>query len=118
MAWMPLPVTLAIAYLALNLAVMIWLERERSGGRSPTLGVSAFALGLRFGPPVAGVLYLITIAGDWLFFGFVLAFFAASFWLMDGLLAFTGPGGAREPMRSGWDDRAGHAGQGPDGDEA
>jgi hypothetical protein len=115
---MPLPFTLAFAYLALNLAVMIWLERERSHGRSAGSAMSAFALSLRFGPPLAGVLYLVTIAGDWLFFGFVLAFFAASFWLMDGLLAFTGPGSAREPMRSGWDERAGHAGRGADGDEA
>jgi hypothetical protein len=103
---MPLPVTLAIAYLALNLAVMIWLERERSGGRPPTFAVTAFALALRFGPPIVGVLYLITIAGDWLFFGFVLVFFAASFWLMNGLLAFTIPSsGHNEPMRNGWDDR-------------
>jgi hypothetical protein len=116
---MPLPVTLAVAYLALNLAVMIWLERERSHGRPPTVAVTAFALALRLGPPVVGVLYLITIAGDWLFFGFVLVFFAASFWLMNGLLAFTIPSSGRnEPMRNGWDDRTGSAGRGPDGDRA
>jgi hypothetical protein len=102
---MPLPVTLAVAYLALNLAVMIWLERERSTGRQPAFAVSALALALRFGPPVAGMLYLVTIAGDWLFFGFVLAFLAASFWMMSGLLAFSGPRSGREAMRRGWDER-------------
>ena len=111
---MPLPLALAVAYLAVNVAVMLWLERERSHGRTPAFALSVLAAVLRFGPPLAGVVYLVTISGDWLFFGFVLAFFAASFWLMDGLLAFSGGDTSREPMRSGWDDRGGRGGGGPD----
>jgi hypothetical protein len=102
---MPLPITLTVAYLAINLAVMVWLESERAHDREPSDRVTVIAGALRYAPPLAGLVYLVTIAGDWLFFGFVLAFFAGAFWLMDGLLAFTGPSSGREAMRSGWDDR-------------
>jgi hypothetical protein len=102
---MPLPVTLTVAYLTLNLTLMVLLELERSQGRPPSPRMSVLAGALRFGPPLLGLLYLVTIAGDWLFLGFVAAFFAIGFWLMDGLLAYTNPGSTSEAMRSGWDDR-------------
>ena len=111
---MLLPVVFALTYLAVNLVLMVWLERERAHGRAPADRVTALSLVLRFGPPLLGLLYLVTLAGDWLFFVFVLAFFAGAFWLMNGLAAFTGPGPRREAMRSGWDDR--HAGAEMNGD--
>lgn len=106
---MPLPITLTVAYLAVNLALMVWLEHERAHDREPSDRVTVIAGALRYGPPLAGLVYLVTITGDWLFLGFVLAFFAGAFWLMDGLLAFTGPSNGREAMRSGWDDRRSNA---------
>lgn len=102
---MPLPVALALAYLAANLAMMLWLERERANGRIPSRGVSTVSLAMRYGPPLVGVIYLELIAGDWLFIAFVAAFFAAGFWLMDGLMAFTVSDRGPEAMRNGWDER-------------
>ena len=106
---MNLPIALTIAYLAINLAMMLWLEHERSSGRQPSRGVSALSIALRFGPPLLGVIYLELIAGDWLFLVFVAAFFATSFWLMDGLLAVTTPRSGADAMQSGWDDRGARA---------
>jgi hypothetical protein len=111
---MNLPIALALAYLAINLAVMLWVELERSRGRGPSRGVSAASIALRFGPPLLGVIYLELIAGDWLFLVFVLAFFAASFWLMDGLLSVTTLSRGTDAMRSGWDDRGARAPSGTD----
>jgi hypothetical protein len=107
---MTLPIALTVAYLAINFAIMLWLERERAHGRTPARRVAVLAAMLRYGPPVVGLVYLVTIAGDWLFFLFVIGFFAANFWMMDGVLGSTntqakGP----EPMRSGWDDRGSKA---------
>jgi hypothetical protein len=102
---MPLPITLAVTYLAINLAMMLWLERERANGREPSRGVSALSMALRFGPPLLGVIYLEVIAGDWVFLGLVAAFLIASFWLLDGLLTTTAPRRGSEAMRSGWDER-------------
>ncbi len=111
---MNLPIALTVAYLAINVAMMLWLERERSNGRRPTRGVSTLATALRFGPPLLGVIYLELIAGDWLFLVLVAAFFAASFWLLDGLLTVTTPSSGSESMRSGWDERSVRAPSGTD----
>jgi hypothetical protein len=86
---MPMPVLLALGYLVVNLAFTIWLERERAQGRRPARLVTTLAWTLRYGPPLLGAAYLVAIAGDWLFVGFVIVFFAAAFWLMNGLLAYT-----------------------------
>jgi len=102
---MPLPITLAVAYLAVNFAIMLWLERERAHDRHPARNVAVLATGLRYGPPLVGLVYLVTIAGDWVFFLFVIGFFAAAFWMLDGVLGYTTPPTGPEPMRSGWDDR-------------
>jgi hypothetical protein len=102
---MPLPITLAVTYLAINLAMMLWLESERANGREPSRSVSGLSIALRFGPPLLGVIYLEVIAGDWVFLGLVAAFFIASFWLLDGLLTTTVPRRGSEAMRSGWDER-------------
>ena len=69
--------------------------------------MATLSTALRWGPPLAGVVYLEAVAGDWLFLVFVLAFFAGAFWLLDGLMALTNTtsGGGSEAMRSGWDDR-------------
>jgi hypothetical protein len=88
---MPLPVILAATYLALNLAIMIWFERERAQGREPARAAVVASRIVRYGPPLVGAAYLVAIAGDWPFILFVGAFFAGAFWLLDGLLAYTTP---------------------------
>ena len=113
---MNVPIALTLAYLAINLPMMLWLERERDHGRSPSQGVSTLAFVLRYGPPLLGVIYLEMIAGDWLFLVFVGAFFAAGFWLLDGLLAYTAPPRGHDAMRSGWDDRGAGRPPNPDRD--
>lgn len=85
---MPLPVTLTVAYLAINLAIMVWLVREEAHGRVVPFSVRVLARVLRYGPPLLGALYLVTVAGDWPFVLFVGTFFAAAFWLLDGLLSY------------------------------
>jgi len=102
---MPMPVAIALAYLSVNLAAMLWLERQRAAGRTPPGSVAALSAVLRYGPPVAGGAYLMMLTGDWLFVGFVIGFFAGAFYLMDGLLAYTDLSHGTEAMRSGWDDR-------------
>lgn len=97
---MPLPIALAGGYLAVNFSIMVWLEFERASGRVPTGRVAALSHALRYGPPLLGVLYLVTIAGDWVFFLFVLGFFAAGSWMLNGLLAFTEPRRGSEAMRN------------------
>jgi len=89
---MTIAFALTLAYLAINLGLMIWLERERAHGRPRSGGIATIAAFLRYGPPLAGVISLIAISGDWLFFGFIIGFFALAAWLMNGLLAFTDPG--------------------------
>jgi hypothetical protein len=86
---MPMPVLLALGYLVVNLAFTVWIERERAHGRRPEPLVTRLAFILRYGPPLVGAAYLVAIARDWLFVGFVIVFFAISFWLMNGLLAYT-----------------------------
>lgn len=85
---MPLPITLTIAYLAINLPVMFWLEWERARGRRTPARVALLTSALRYGPPLAGAGYLVAISGDWPFVLFVVAFFAGAAWLMTGLLAY------------------------------
>jgi hypothetical protein len=102
---MPTPILLAIAYLLVNLVFMLWIELGRANGYPPTPRVAWLSAFLRFGPPLAGLVYLVTISGDWLFFVFVIVFFGTAFWLMDGLLSDATPRRGSEPMRRGWDDR-------------
>jgi len=101
---MPLPIALAVAYLALNFTIMAWLEFERARGRAPAGPLALLSHALRYGPPLLGVFYLVTIAGDWAFFLFVLAFFAAAFWMLDGLLS-ANPSSRTDVMRGGGPDR-------------
>ena len=96
---MSIPILLTLAYLAVNLPAIVWLERERSRGREIPWQVSGVVGVLRYGPPFAGALYLLTISGDWLFAIFVLGFFGTAAYLMSGLLSFTNPG--REPDSRG-----------------
>ena len=85
---MPLPVALASAYLAMNLAFTVWLVRAEARGQRLPTAVIMLAMTLRYGPPLLGLLYLITIAADWPFFLFVAFFFVTAFWLLDGLLNY------------------------------
>ena len=92
---MPMPVVLATTYLAINLAITVWLAREESNGRAVATWVIVVSRTLRYGPPLLGVLYLVTIAGDWPFVLFVGAFFGGAFWLLNGALNYP----SRPPKR-------------------
>lgn len=85
---MPPPVLIAATYLVINFAIMVWMVREEHHERTSPPGAVVTARMLRYGPPLLGLGYLVTIAGDWPFFLFVLVFFALAFWLLDGLLGF------------------------------
>lgn len=85
---MPLPVVLAATYLVINLALTVWIVREDARGRAPSEWLVSGSLLLRYVPPLLGVIYLVTRAGDWPFVLFVLFFFALAFFLLDGLLNY------------------------------
>ena len=90
-----LPLTLAATYLAINLGLTVWIAREEVEGRVPAPWVRATSRAAKYGPPLLGLFYLVTIAGDWPFVLFVGAFFAAAFWALDGFLSPT----SRPPKR-------------------
>lgn len=94
---------LTIAYLAINLALMIWVERERAGQREVTWQAGLVVSTLRYGPPIAGAIYLVVLSGDWQFVLLILGFFAISGWLMTGLLAYSNP--RRDRRDRWWGDR-------------
>jgi hypothetical protein len=83
-----LPFALAIAYLAINLGFVVWIAREEVRGTTPARWLLVIARILRYVPPLIGLLYLVTIAGDWPFFLFVVGFFAFAFFLLDRSLGF------------------------------
>lgn len=83
---------LTVAYLVVNLGLMIWVERERAHDREIPWQIDTIVGALRYGPPVVGVIYLLTISGDWAFALFVFGFFALSAYLLNGLLAYTSSG--------------------------
>ena len=84
---MPLAFALAAGYLLANVVLMVWLVREETAGRTVPVATTILARLLRYGPPALGLAYLVTIAGDWPFFLFVLAFFGVAFALLNGLLS-------------------------------
>ena len=84
---MPLAVALAITYLAVNLAITVWIVREEEHGRGPRRRMTLASRVLRYGPALLGLGYLVTIAGDWPFFLFVVVFFGVAFLLLNGLLS-------------------------------
>jgi hypothetical protein len=96
---MAIAFALTLAYFAANLALMTWLEHERARGhRAPgTVGVLAWLL--RYGPPLAGAVYLVVVSGDWQFLLLVLGFFAFGAWLLTGLLAYTNHGPDRPGLK-------------------
>jgi uncharacterized membrane protein YecN with MAPEG domain len=110
---MSLPIALTLAYLAVNVVMMVWVESRGASGEpsddglaGPSDRVAILSNALRYGPPLLGLFYLVTIAGDWMFFVFVAVFFAGSFWMMDGLLSTTTTKRTkRDAMHRGWDDR-------------
>jgi hypothetical protein len=83
-----LPVSLAATYLAINLAFVVRIARDEAGGRMPAPWLVLVARVLRYLPPLIGLLYLVTIAGDWPFFLFVVGFFAFGFFLLDRSVGF------------------------------
>lgn len=85
---MPVPIVLTVAYLIVNFALMIWIERDRAASREPSSRLIALSVALRWGPPLAGLIYLEAVAGDWVFFMFVIVFFAFAFYLLDSLLGY------------------------------
>ena len=85
---MLLAVMFASTYLLVNLAIVVWLAREETHGRVPPGSVRKLAATLRYGPPLLGMVYLVTVAGDWPFFLFVVFFFSLAFWMLDRSLNF------------------------------
>lgn len=85
---MPLPVILTITYLVVNFGLMVRVERVRVAGRVPSGRLTTLAATLRYGPPIVGLIYLETRAGDWLFVGFVGFFFILAFWLLGEALNY------------------------------
>ena len=85
---MPLPITLAATYFAVNLVITIGIVREETRDRVPPEWLVTLSRTLRYGPPLAGLIYLVTRAGDWPFVLFVVFFFATAFYLLDGLLNY------------------------------
>ena len=83
-----LPIALAATYLAINLGFVVWIAREEVRDTPPPPWVLVIARILRYLPPLIGLLYLVTIAGDWPFFLFVVGFFAFAFFLLDRSLGF------------------------------
>jgi hypothetical protein len=98
---MPTPIALTLAYFATNLVLMVWLEYEHAHGRAVSGSVRILSAALRYGPPLAGAIYLVVLSGDWLFVGFVIGFFIGAGWLMNGMLAYTDtrPDGPRRTRR-------------------
>lgn len=92
---MPPPVIITLVYLAINMALMVWLVAEEASGRTPPVWLTVLSTSTRYGPPLIGLVYLVALGGDWAFFFFVVIFFAVSFWLLDGLLNYP----SRPPKR-------------------
>ena len=82
-----LPFTVAATYLGLNFALVVWIARAETSGRAPSSAIVWVGRVIRYLPPLLGLVYLVTIAGDWPFFLFVLAFFTVAFALLNGLLS-------------------------------
>lgn len=91
----PMPFVLVAAYLAVNFALVVWIAREEAGGRTVPSGVVVSGRIVRYAPPLIGLVYLVTIAGDWPFFLFVIGFFTFAFFLLDRSLGFP----SRPPKR-------------------
>ena len=83
-----IPVSLAATYLAINLAFVVRIARDEVRGVTPTPWLLPIARILRYVPPLVGLLYLVTIAGDWPFFLFVVGFFTFGFFLLDRSIGF------------------------------
>lgn len=87
----PLPIVLVAAYLAVNFAFVVWIAREETAGRAVPGRVLVIGRILRYVPALIGLAYLVTIAGDWPFFLFVVGFFTFGFYLLDRGLNFPPP---------------------------
>jgi hypothetical protein len=83
---MSVALVLTAVYLAIGFTLIVWLAREDARGRSVPTWASVGARAAIYGPPVLGFLYLVTIAGDWPFFLFVLVFFSIALLMLDGVL--------------------------------
>jgi hypothetical protein len=83
---MPVPVVLTAAYLLIGFGVIVWLAHEEARGRAVPTWQAVLARTAVYGPPLAGFGYLVTIAGDWPFLLFVIAFFSIGALLLNGLL--------------------------------
>ena len=84
----PLPIVLVAVYLAINFAFVVWIAREETAGRAVPAWVVVIGRVLRYLPALIGLAYLVTIAGDWPFFLFVVGFFTFAFFLLDRSLGF------------------------------
>jgi hypothetical protein len=83
-----LPIAVAATYLAINLGFVVSIARQEVRGITPAAWLLQTATIVRYLPPLIGLLYLVTLAGDWPFFLFVVGFFAFAFFLLDRSLGF------------------------------
>ena len=68
-------------------AIILTVPAARTHGRTIRSGFTLLSRVLRYGPALLGLGYLVTIAGDWPFFLFVVVFFGVAFLLLNGLLS-------------------------------
>ncbi len=83
---MPAAAILTVAYLAIGFASIVWVARAEAQARPVPTRAAIVARSVVYGPPLLGLGYLVTIAGDWPFFLLVVAFFVIAFLLLSGLL--------------------------------
>ena len=83
-----MPVALAAVYLAINLAITVWIVRREARGHAVPSLMTATSRIARYGPPLIALFYIVTVANDWPFFLFVVFFFGTAFWLLNGLLNY------------------------------
>jgi hypothetical protein len=83
-----LPVILAAGYLVINFWLVVWIARDEARGTASARWLVLIGRMLRYVPPLLGLLYLVTIAGDWPFFLFVVGFFTFGFFLLDRSVGF------------------------------
>lgn len=84
---MPAALVLTLVYVAIGFAAIVWLARTEARGRVVSTRTAIVVRSVIYGPPLLGFLYLVTIAGDWPFFLFVVVFFSIAFLLLNGLLS-------------------------------
>ena len=98
---MPLPflIALGIAYIAVNVAVQMWLGARLGQGRISTRRLAVASTLVRYGPVLVVIAYVAAVGGNWWLILLVGGFAASAFWMLDGLLGYTERIGGLDSMR-------------------